>query len=712
MKKHLAQQIFPILFFSALGLVNTLAVAAPVVAASQSDPYLWLEDIDSARSLQWVKQQNEITKKRLSSLPGYQALYNDALKILTSNSRIPQVDQHGIYFYNLWQDQAHPRGLYRRTTLTELSKQDTQWELLLDIDALSKTEGKLWAFGGANFLAPDNKRCLISLAPGGGDAAEIREFDVESKQFVPNGFTLPTAKSQVSWRDLNTLYVATDFGAGSLTKSGYPRIVKVWQRETDLATAPTLYEGDENSMSANVDVIKMADGKQIDLLNDKLTFWTSKISLIVDGKLQSLAIPATANISGGYQGKLVVWLKEDWTVSDHSYPAGAVLLVDPAASLEAPGAISLVVAPNTHSNVIGVVATPQGLLVSTLDDVHGRLSRYTLGASGWEQVKIPFPDNGSLEVQSVNDDSGEAIVQFQTFLTPPSLYFVAADGKSIKLLKQQEPSFDGSNFDVTQHWATSADGTAIPYFVVAAKNIKMDGKNPVWMFSYGGFENSLTPSYSGSYEDLHGAYGKLWLERGGVFVLANIRGGGEFGPSWHTSALKEHHIKAFEDFEAVAADLSKTKLSSPAHIGIEGRSNGGLLVSATMLRHPELYGAVVCGNPLIDMQRYSKLLAGASWIGEYGDPDVPAEWAYISKYSPYQNLKPGMKLPPVMFYSTTRDDRVHPAHARKMAAKMKAMHYQVEYFENVEGGHHGPVVTEQLATRIARTYAFLWQHLK
>ena len=697
--------------FSAAVSSPTVTYAAPL-AATPADNYLWLEDIDSARALKWVAQQNDLTAKRLAALPNYAGLKSDALTILTSDSRIPNVEQHGAYLYNLWQDQAHPRGLFRRASLAEFRKPDTQWEVLLDIDALSKAEGKLWAFGGANFLAPENHRCLISLAPGGGDAAEVREFDVESKQFVADGFVLPTAKSQVSWRNANSLYVATDFGADTLTKSGYPRIVKVWQRGTPLMQATTLFEGQVSSMSAAVDSVKMKGGAQIDLLIDTLTFWNSQVSQIVDGQLRPLAIPTTTQIRGGYLGRLVLWLKEDWTVHGQVYPAGAVLLADPAELGENTGRIEMVVAPGAHSIVLGVEATATGLLVSTLDDVRGQLSRYTLGQNGWEHVKVDLPDNGSVKVASIDDETGDAIVEFQSFITPPALYFVPANNSSVSLLKQQASSFDGSRFAVTQHWTTSADGTQIPYFVVAAKDVKLNGKNPVWMFSYGGFENSLTPSYSGSYEDLHGAYGKLWLERGGVFVLANIRGGGEFGPAWHTSALKENHVKAFEDFEAVAADLTKTNLSSPAHIGIEGRSNGGLLVSATMLRHPELYGAVVCGNPLIDMRRYSKLLAGASWIGEYGDPDVPEQWNYISRYSPYQKLKPGMHLPPVMFYSTTRDDRVHPGHARKMAAKMEAMHYQVEYFENVEGGHHGPVVTEQLATRIARTYAFLWQHLR
>ncbi len=690
-------------------LILALTCSSSFAAVTQ-DRFLWLENIDSARSLSWVKQQNDSTAKRLAAQPGYASLYSDALHILTSASRIPQVEQHGDYLYNLWQDQEHPRGLYRRTTLSEFQKADTHWEILLDIDALSKTEGQPWAFSGANFLTPGNTRCLISLAPGGGDAAAVREFDVDTKQFVTDGFALPSAKSQLSWRNADSLYVATDFGTDSLTSSGYPRQVKIWQRGTPIADAKLLYQGESASMSSGVETISAATGPQIDLLSEKLTFWETKTSQIIDGALHPLTIPATAIISGSYHGQLVLWLKNDWNVNGQTYPAGAVLLAWPADLGSSTGALELVAAPSAHSIIDGVNTTADSLLISTLDDVRGQLQRYTRTDHGWEQATIPFPDNGALHVESVSEASGEAIVQFQTFLTPPALYLVS--GNNISLLKQQEPSFDGSRFSVQQHWTTSRDGTRIPYFVVAAKDVKFDGSNPVWMFSYGGFENSLTPSYSGSYEDMHGAYGKLWLERGGVFVLANIRGGGEFGPAWHTSALKQNHVKAFEDFEAVAADLSNSKLSSPAHIGIEGRSNGGLLVSATMLRHPELYGAVVCGNPLIDMQRYSKLLAGASWIAEYGDPDVPEQWSYLSSYSPYQKIRPGMHLPPVMFYSTTRDDRVHPGHARKMAAKMEAMHYPVEYFENVEGGHHGPVVTEQLATRIARTYAFLWQHLR
>jgi prolyl oligopeptidase len=414
----------------------------------------------------------------------------------------------------------------------------------------------------------------------------------------------------------------------------------------------------------------------------------------------------------GIHGRLVVWLKEDWTVGGTSYPAGAVLAADPAALRGEAGRIELVVAPSPHSIVKAVAAMPAGILVTTLDDVRARLSRFTREGEGWRRQAVEFSDNGAIDVTGTDEESGTALVQYQSFLTPPSLYRVAAAEGPPQLLKSQAAAFDGSRFEVEQAWTVSADGTRIPYFVVAPKGLRHDGAAPVWMFSYGGFENSLTPAYSGSYEQLHGAYGKLWLERGGVFVLANIRGGGEFGPAWHTGTLKENHYKCYEDFEAVARDLVARKITSPRHLGIEGRSNGGLLVASTMLRHPELYGAVVCGNPLVDMRRYHRLLAGASWVAEYGDPDVPEQWAYISKYSPYQNVRAGMRLPPILFYTSTRDDRVHPGHARKMAAKMEALGYPVDYYENTEGGHHGSVTNEQLATRLARTYAFLWDRLK
>ena len=689
----------------------SLLAALPLAAMAADDPYQWLEDIDGAPSMEWVRQQNDITAKRLAALPQYAGLYRDAMDVLNSASRVPEVQQHGPWLYNLWQDPDHPRGIWRRTTLLEFRKADPHWETLLDIDALSKQEGTRYAFGGAVFRGPDNRRALVRLAPGGGDAAEVREFDIEGKTFVAGGFRLPSAKSRVSWRDDDTLYVATDFGPESLTRSGYPRLVKVWRRGTPLSEAAPLYEAEADSVGAGVRRVDVSGGAPLDILSEDLTTWNSQRSLLVDGKPQPLDLPPSARIAGSYQGRLVLWLKEDWQRDGRTWPAGAILLAAPASLQGRGGALEAVFVPDARAIVRGVAPTRTGILLTLLDNVRGRLKRFSRDAHGWHQAAVPFPDNGAINVMSVDEDAGDAVVQYESFLTPPSLWHVPAGAGKPQQLKSQAASFDGARFKVTQYWTRSADGTRVPYFVVGARNMRFDGANPVWMFSYGGFEESLTPSYSGSYEDMHGAYGKLWLERGGVFVLANIRGGGEFGPAWHTAALRADHVKAFEDFEAVAADVAKRRIATASHIGIEGRSNGGLLVASTMLRRPELYGAVVCGNPLIDMQRYNKLLAGASWEGEYGNPDKPEDWAFISRYSPYQRLQPNMPLPPVMFYSTTRDDRVHPGHARKMAAKMEGEGYAVDYFENTEGGHHGPVVTEQLATRIARTFAFLWSHV-
>ncbi len=700
--------------FLSLGLLVSSGAVSPAATApiAGEDPWLWLEQIDAPRALEWVKQQNDITARRLKAGPDHDALYRDALAVLDSASRVPEVTQRGSYLYNHWQDRDHPRGLYRRTTLAEFRKAEPRWETVLDVDALAKAEGQPWAFGGAAWLPPENRRCLIRLAPGGGDAAEVREFDVEMKAFVAGGFFLPAAKSRVTWRDENTLYVATDFGAGTLTKSGYPRSVKTWTRGTPLTAAVTLHTGAESSISTEARRVRAKEG-DIDLVSEGLTFWTRKNYQIAGTGLKPLELPPTARIVGGFRGRLAIWLKEDWTRGDTTFPSGAVLVAEVAALRGEPGRIELVVESTPQLVVKEVEPTPAGILVSALDEVRGRLYRLTPGAAaGWTRTLVAFPDNGALDITTTDDESGDAVVQYQSFLTPPSLYAVAAEGGEAVLLKSQAPAFDGARFEVGQNWATSADGTRVPYFVVAPKGLKRDGTAPTWMFSYGGFENALTPAYSGSYEQLHGAYGKLWLERGGVFVLANIRGGGEFGPAWHTSVLKENHFKCFEDFEAVARDLAAKKITSAPHLGIEGRSNGGLLVAATMLRHPELYGAVVCGNPLVDMQRYHKLLAGASWVAEYGDPGVPEEWAYIEKYSPYQRVTAGAKLPPVIFYTSTRDDRVHPGHARKMAAKMASLGHAPDYYENTEGGHHGSVTNEQLATRLARTFAFLWGHLR
>jgi len=697
--------------FAGAAILLAAPWAAAATEAANDDPFAWLEDISGARPLEWVRLHNEQTAKRLKARPEFAELYRDALAVLDSASRIPQVEQRGGVLYNLWRDAAHPRGVYRRVSLEGFRRESPEWETVLDIDALSKAEGKAWAFGGAVWPHGDNRHCLIRLSVAGGDTAEVREFDAEKKQFVDGGFTLPAAKSEVSWIDSDTIFVGTDFGPGTLTKAGYPSQVKIWRRGTSLAEARPLYAGKADSVSVTARCLH-TDRGDLTIVSEGLTYWEQKRFQVVDGALVPLALPLTARVVDGWAGRLVIWLKKPWTLAGTDYPADAVVLVDPALLRGGAGRAELLVAPAADFVLTAVHVTANGILVSALDNVRGRLYRYTPEPTGWRRTPVDFPDNGALTVSSTEEKSGEAWVEYESFLTPPTLYYLGAEAARPEPVKAQAPTFDASRFEVLQNWTTSADGTRVPYFVVQPKGLKLDGTAPVWMFSYGGYEVSLTPAYSGSYEDLHGAYGKLWLERGGVFVLANIRGGGEFGPAWHQAAMRENHVRSFEDFEAVARDLAARRITSPAHLGIEGRSNGGLLVTATLVRHPELYGAVVCGNPLVDMRRYSHLLAGASWMGEYGDPDQPADWKFLAEYSPYQRIRAGMKLPPVLFYTTTHDDRVHPGHARKMAAKMEALGYAPEFAENTEGGHHGSVTSEQLATRVALTFTFLWEHLR
>jgi prolyl oligopeptidase len=699
------------MYFKTLVLITGLAGVC--MAWAEDDPYLWLEGVDDPKALDWVRAENTSTAERLATRPLFDELHAEAKTVLNAASRLPEVRQEGDWLYNFWRDEKNPRGMFRRTTLAQFATEKPEWEVVIDIDALSAEENQQWVFKGMDCLKTQPQHCMVSLSPGGGDAVVSREFNAIDKTFVKDGFYLPLAKGGTNWIDADTVFVATDFGEGSMTDSGYPRIVKRWRRGTPLEAAEVVYEGDVKSVSSFAYRLRSTGG-DIDLVRDGKTFWEAQNYQFTDGGLKHLELPLTATINGAFQGRLIISLKEDWTRAGITYPQGAVLIADPTAlHADGNGAIDVLVEADSTTIVQAVDTTDSTILVTVLDNVRGRIYRFSPGPEGrWEKSLVDFPDNGSLKITSSDDSSGNFFAHYESFTTPPALYYVASADWQPRKVKSQAPSFDGDRFQTEQYFATSADGTRVPYFVVLAKDAKKDGKNPTHIFSYGGFRNALTPSYSGSYEDLSGAYGKLWLERGGVFVLANIRGGGEFGPQWHAAALKENRQRAFEDFEAVAQDLFKRNITSAAHLGIEGRSNGGLLVGATMIRRPELYGAVICGSPLLDMQRYHKLLAGASWMAEYGDPDVPEEWAYISQYSPYQNLKPGVAYPAVFFYTSTRDDRVHPGHARKMAARMEAMGFEVWYYENIEGGHGGATTNDQLAYRLALAYTHLWTQLK
>lgn len=678
--------------------------------APPPDPHLWLEGIDDAAALDWVRAQNDASADRLKKYADFDELYQQALTALNAPSRIPSIALHGDMLYNLWQDADHPRGVYRRTTPASFATEAPEWEVVLDIDALSASTEQGYTFGGMNCLPPEHKKCLVYLSPGGGDAVEIREFDAEEKVFVESGFQLPAAKQQVTWIDENALYVASDFGIGAVTDSGYPRIIKQWQRGVPIDQAGIVYAGKTSSVSVGIGRYRDKDGA-IDVLTEAESFWESVRYQLVDGEIHALDLPRTATIHGVWNRRLLVSLKSPWQHRSERYPTGAVLLADPIALRSDEGNIDLLLDPGRAFVVSQIATTNAAILIAGLENVVGRLYRFTQQDGSWVRQTVAFPDNGIVELSAVNDENGDFYAQFESFLDAPALYHVAGPQWQPTRVKQQKPAFDSSQLVSEQLWTTSADGTRVPYFIVRNRNMKYDGSNPTHIFSYGGFRVSLTPSYSGSYEAMQGAYGKLWLERGGVFVLANIRGGGEFGPDWHSAALLENRHKAFEDFEAVAEDLIARKITSPAHLGIEGRSNGGLLVAATMVRRPDLYGAVICGVPLTDMQRYNKLLAGASWMAEYGDPDDPEQWAFIKTYSPYQTLDADVSYPPILFYTSTRDDRVHPGHARKMAAKMLQHGSVVNYYENLEGGHGGSSTNEQTAWRLALTYAHLWQHL-
>jgi len=685
-------------------------------STDEADPYLWLEEIDSARAMNWVRAKNTETRQKLASQPIYEELRREALAALDSPSRLPDVEQMGPWIYNLWKDDAHPSGLYRRTTLVEFRKPEPAWEIVLDIDALAQQENTPWVFHGMECLAPEYERCLMSLSPGGGDAVEVREFDPRTRAFVPDGFFVPTAKTSIAWRDADSVFLGTDFGLGSMTESGYPRQVRLWTRGTPRAHAPVLYESKLDSVGVNGFRLR-SDGGDVDLVADARSFWeTDYYQLLADGSLHQFELPPTAEVSDAYAGRLVVSMKDDWQRGERRFTRDSILLVDPTV-LRATGegarrgGLDLLAESSGSEVVLGAVAAKSGILVSALNNVQGRLYRYEQAESGWTRRQIALPDNGSLAIASVDGMSGDAFVTFEDFVTPPTLYYVADASPVPESVKLQAPTFDGSRFEVSQHWAVSTDGTRVPYFQVAPKGMALDGSRPTHIFSYGGFRNALVPSYSGSYEQLYGAYGRMWLERGGVFVLANIRGGGEFGEAWHQGAVGANHVRSFEDFEAVAADLIARKVTSKERLGIEGRSNGGLLVLSTMVRRPDLYGAVISGSPLADMRRYHQLLAGASWVDEFGDPDVPEEWSWIAPYSPYQNAARGLGYPPVFFYLSTRDDRVHPGHARKMAARLEELGYDVTYYEEIEGGHGASVTNEQLAHRLALAYAHLWMRL-
>jgi prolyl oligopeptidase len=677
---------------------------ATTAAASSDDPYLWLEDIDGPRAMEWVKVHNTTSLGRLQSDPRYAKLHADALRIVEATDRIPVPEIRGRTIYNFWQDPAHVRGILRRTTLERYRGADTDWELVLDVDSLSAREGANWVYHGITCLRPEERRCLLALSNGGKDAEELRELDLETKAFVDGGFRLPESKGGATWIDENSLLAWRDFGAGTLTKSGYPFVVKRLRRGQALDQAVEVFRGAPDDVSANAFALRDADGRlQAVLANRNLTFYEGETWLLRDdGPAVLLPFPKRNNIRGLVDGQLVFTTEIAWS----GFESGDLLAYDLAALKADPTTAkpALVLRPGAREAIEGVTATRNTLVVNLSENVKGAAYVYRHGANGWTRSRLALPENATIALGSTSKLSDELFVTVSSYLLPNSLWLADAASGKVEKVKSMPERFDASALEMKQYEATSADGTKVPYFVVGPRGMPLDGTNPTVLYGYGGYQVSLLPGYSGT-------VGKLWLESGGVYVVANTRGGGEFGPAWHQAAQGANRHRAHEDFAAVAQDLIARRITSPRRLGIMGGSQGGLFMGVAMTQHPELFNAAVIQVPLFDMMRFHKLLAGASWVAEYGNPDVPEERAWIARYSPYQALKAGQTYPEPFIHTSTKDDRVHPGHARKAVARLEELGYPVLFYENTDGGHSAAANLKETAKRIALEWTYLSRKL-
>ena len=670
---------------------------------TDTDPFLWLEDIEGARALAWVREQNARTLALLEKDPRYPAFSAEARAAITASDRIPYPSFLGKRLVNFWQDDAHVRGLWRRTTLASFKTPGPRWETLLDIDALAAAEGRNWVFHGAVSLPPDYRRSLVSLSDGGKDASELREFDLEAPRFANSGFHLPESKQSAVWLDDDTLLVARDWGPGTLTTSGYPFIVKRLSRGMPLAEAEQIFAGISSDVSVAASVLRDPDGTVRSIgINRQINFFDSERYLLTDRGPVRVPVPPRSSFRAFVSGQLVFSLEEAW----RDFPSGALISLDLDACLHDPQSATpvLIVAPEPRESIEDAAATRDRLLVTIYRNVQGSASSYRFDNGAWHASGINLPKNASVHIAASSNQHDRAFIDVAGFLDPNALWLFEPAAGRAEPVKSTPPRFDASAHAVEQFEAPSSDGTPIPYFVVRSKSLAANASVPTLLYGYGGFQVSLTPSYLG-------AVGKLWLEKGGVYVVANIRGGGEFGPAWHQAALKHHRQRAFDDFVAVAEDLIRRQITSPRRLGIMGGSNGGLLMGAMLTQRPDLFRAIVIQVPLLDMLRYHKLLAGASWIAEYGDPDIPDEAAFLRTISPYHNLRPGTSYPEPFFVTSTKDDRVHPGHARKTAARLQSMGVPFLYYENVDGGHSAAANLEERARRTALEFTYLARKL-
>jgi prolyl oligopeptidase len=693
--------------FIATAMLAAACALTGAAMAQADDPFLWLEDVEGEKPLSWVKAQNERSLKLLQADARYVDLEAKALAILEAKDRIPAPSFRAGKVSNFWQDQANVRGLLRRTTLESYLTDTPAWETVLDIDALTRAESANWVFKGSNCLPPAETLCLVSLSNGGKDAVELREFDATAKSFVAGGFRLADGKQNADWFDADTLYVARDWGPGTMTESGYPFVVKKWKRGTPIEQAVEVYRGNQTDVSAGAIVLRDKSGTvQAVMFSRSPSFFETETFIETPTGARKLPFPLKSTLQGLVQKQLVISIEEDWTWEGTAYAKGSLLSFNLEA-LKADPAFArptLVFAPGAREAIEQVSSTRNRLLVSVYENVKGALYAFNFNGKKWERKKLALPANASISVVSARDEDDKVFVTVTGFLEPDALYHGDVLKNAFDRVKSLPPRFDGSDMTVAQHEATSPDGTRVPYFIMHRKGLKLDGTNPTLLYAYGGFQVSMTPAYSGT-------MGKLWLERGGVYVLANIRGGGEFGPAWHQAGLKTSRQVIYDDFVAVANDLVARKVTTPRRLGIMGGSNGGLLMGVQLTQRPDLWNAVLIQVPLLDMLRYHKLLAGASWVGEYGDPDDATEGAFLRKISPYHNLKAGTTYPEPFFVTSSKDDRVHPGHARKMAARMEAMGLPFLYYENIDGGHAAAANQRERAKRVALEYTYLTRKL-
>ena len=697
-----------------LMLVAIAAAAAGlggVRAATSEDPYLWLEDVSSPKALQWVEAHNAKSTAVLEADPRYQRFYTQALDIAQAEDRIPVGEFIGGQIYNFWQDKDHVRGIWRRASIESYSSGKPQWNTVLDLDALAASEKANWVWKGAQCSRPAERRCLINLSDGGEDAVTVREFDLPTASFVKGGFVLPKGKQTVAWENDNTLLVSREWKKGELGRTGYPYIAKRLRRGQPLSAAIEVFRGSpkDGGYGVTPTVLRDAQNRTLSLIDRPLDTWHSEAYVLGAKGARRLAIPAKAQPVDLLDGRVIIRSQEAWAPAGTGkhFAAGTLLSLDLVQVKADPAhpKPTLIYAPGPRETLEGASAAKDMLVVSTLDNVRGRTLLLRPGPNGtWTRSTLELPDNSTVSIADTSRTDDQALMTVTSFLTPPSLWLADAGSGTAKEIMRQPAKFDASNLVAEQREATSSDATKIPYFLVHRRDMKLDGNNPTMLYGYGGFEVSMTPTYSAT-------LGKLWLERGGVFALANIRGGGEFGPAWHEAGLGTKRQIIYDDFAAVGKDLIATHVTSPRRLGIRGGSNGGLLTGVEFIQHPELWHAAEIEVPLLDMIRISKIAAGASWEGEYGSIDDPAVRAFWEKTSPYQNLKAGIAYPTPFIFTTTKDDRVGPQHARKFAARMEEMGLPFYYYENTEGGHAAGANLKQAARTSALEMTYLTRKL-